>query len=133
MRYYYFKLQNLDIWNSHICPAHYISGTMSAHYINHAPICNLKYWGVTTEMILGRGNNHNPSNGSGISNPHIVRVERGAVKSTCSCLTNNNRNGSRGELPFFVIPMMSSSVRERAFCCRTKRNLHDSGGCYKSV
>lgn len=85
-------------------------------------------------MILGRGNNHNPSNGSGGYNPHIVRVELGAAKSTCSCLTNNNRNGSCcGELPFlFVIPVVSSSVRERAFCCRTKRNLHDGGGRYKS-
>lgn len=74
---------------------------LSAHYINRAPICNPKHWGVTTEMVLGRGNNHNPSNGSGRSNPHIVRVELGDAKSTCSCLSNNNRNESRcGELPF---------------------------------
>ena len=70
-------MQNaVKLWG-HICPAHYISGILAAHYINHAPICNPKYWGVTTEMILGRGNNHNPSNGSGRSNPHIVTVELG--------------------------------------------------------
>lgn len=91
-----------DVLNGHICPAHYISGILLSHYINHAPICNPNYWGVTTEMILGRSNNHNPSNGSGRSNPHIVRVEQGAAKSTCSCLTNNNRNGSHcGALPFY--------------------------------
>lgn len=36
--------------------------------------------------------NPNPSNGSGRSNPHIVTLELKAAKSSCSCLSNNNRN-----------------------------------------
>lgn len=35
----------------HICPAHYISP--SARHMNQASLCKLRYWGVTTEVILG--------------------------------------------------------------------------------
>lgn len=39
------------------------------------PYVTQTYRGVTSEKILGRGNNHYPSNGSGRYNPHIVTVE----------------------------------------------------------
>lgn len=107
-------------WNS-VFPLH-------ESWINMQPNVS----GVTSEMILGRGNNHNPSNGSGRYNPHVVRVELGLLNPYTAAWQTITEMEVVVVVSYlcFVIPVMSSSVRERAFCCRTKRNLQWESLCH---
>lgn len=110
--------------------AHSISKLLSVHYINQEPICNAVYRSVTTEMILGHGNNHNPSNGSSRYIIHTqLELSWGLlIPHAAAWQTITEMEVLWGATFFFVIDVMSSSVREKAFCCRMKHNVC-MGGC----